>query len=127
MLADISEPSDAVLRLIELAISGGGPDNITCIVADVIDTSESKLKATKTPVAAGAAASNALNDTKPISRPKAGGDSGVTQIGTLPASAGLAVGADGGKATRARTRPNRSPADTASARATSAGTAAAGT
>src|SRR5215467_198785 len=89
VLAEVSEPSDAVLRLIELAIAGGGPDNITCIVADVIDTSESKLKATKTPVAAGAAASNALNDTKPIPRPKADGDSGVTRIGALPASAGV--------------------------------------
>jgi serine/threonine protein phosphatase PrpC len=82
VLADISEPSDAVLRLIELAIAGGGPDNITCIVADVIDTSESKLKATTIPVVAGAAASNA-NDTKPIPRPKADGDSGVDEDRTI--------------------------------------------
>ena len=28
---------DAVRRLVELALRGGGPDNITCIVADVVD------------------------------------------------------------------------------------------
>ncbi len=31
-------PDDAVLQLVELAIRGGGPDNITCIVADVVDS-----------------------------------------------------------------------------------------
>ncbi|MBO0877474.1 MAG: serine/threonine-protein phosphatase, partial [Pseudonocardia sp.] len=32
------DPDKAAIQLIELAIKGGGPDNITCIVADVIDT-----------------------------------------------------------------------------------------
>jgi len=31
------EPQDAVERLIDLALNAGGPDNITCIVADPID------------------------------------------------------------------------------------------
>ena len=31
------EPADAVARLIELANEGGGPDNITCVVADLVD------------------------------------------------------------------------------------------
>ena len=35
---------------------GGGPDNITCIVADVVDTATSRLPPTGTPVMAGAAA-----------------------------------------------------------------------
>jgi len=56
-LADVAEPSDAVLVLIDLAIRGGGPDNITCIVADVIDTDRSPQQPTRTPVVAGAAAS----------------------------------------------------------------------
>jgi protein phosphatase len=34
-LAAVDEPEDTVLQLVELAIRGGGPDNITCIVADV--------------------------------------------------------------------------------------------
>jgi serine/threonine protein phosphatase PrpC len=37
VLASIEEPVDAVARLIELANEGGGPDNITCIVADLVD------------------------------------------------------------------------------------------
>ncbi|MFR9725724.1 PP2C family protein-serine/threonine phosphatase [Streptomyces sp. MS19] len=31
-------PEDTVRELIELALRGGGPDNVTCIVADVLDT-----------------------------------------------------------------------------------------
>jgi PPM family protein phosphatase len=31
------EPAEAVARLIELANEGGGPDNITCVVADLVD------------------------------------------------------------------------------------------
>jgi PPM family protein phosphatase len=31
------EPAAAVARLIELANEGGGPDNITCVVADLVD------------------------------------------------------------------------------------------
>ncbi len=33
----IPEPDACADRLIELALKGGGPDNITCIVADVVD------------------------------------------------------------------------------------------
>jgi protein phosphatase len=33
-------PQSCVDRLIELALRGGGPDNITCIVADVVDLSD---------------------------------------------------------------------------------------
>jgi len=52
-----SEDPDAVTRqLIELALHGGGPDNITCIVADVVDTAASRMSPTGTPVLAGAAA-----------------------------------------------------------------------
>jgi PPM family protein phosphatase len=51
------EDLDAVTRqLIDLAIHGGGPDNITCIVADVVDTTTTRLPPTDTPVMAGAAA-----------------------------------------------------------------------
>src|SRR6202044_4095720 len=48
---------DTVTRqLIELALHGGGPDNITCIVADVVDTATTRLPLTTMPVLAGAAA-----------------------------------------------------------------------
>jgi protein phosphatase len=37
VLVDVPEPADAVDRIIELANDGGGPDNITCVVADLVD------------------------------------------------------------------------------------------
>ncbi|RKS79240.1 protein phosphatase [Actinomadura pelletieri DSM 43383] len=37
VLTDVDEPEQAVRQLIDLANRGGGPDNITCVVADVID------------------------------------------------------------------------------------------
>jgi protein phosphatase len=59
-LSAIEEPDAATRQLIELAIHGGGPDNITCIVADVVDTTKTRLPLTTAPVLAGAAAN--LND-----------------------------------------------------------------
>jgi PPM family protein phosphatase len=32
------DPQEAADRLVDLALRGGGPDNVTCIVADVVDT-----------------------------------------------------------------------------------------
>jgi serine/threonine protein phosphatase PrpC len=58
-LADIDDPEAATGQLIELAIAGGGPDNITCIVADVVDTATTRLPLTTMPVLAGAAAAAA--------------------------------------------------------------------
>jgi PPM family protein phosphatase len=55
-LATIEDPDAVARQLIELALHGGGPDNITCIVADVVDTAASPTPATGTPVLAGAAA-----------------------------------------------------------------------
>jgi protein phosphatase len=56
-LSAIEDPDGATRQLIELAIQGGGPDNITCIVADVVDTATAQLPPTNAPVLAGAAAS----------------------------------------------------------------------
>src|SRR6201999_64037 len=58
-LASVTDPDAATRQLIELAINGGGPDNITCIVADVVDTATTQLPLTTTPVLAGAAATMA--------------------------------------------------------------------
>ena len=55
-LSAIEDLEIATRQLIELAIHGGGPDNITCIVADVVDTATTRLPPTTTPVLAGAAA-----------------------------------------------------------------------
>jgi len=58
-LASIAEPEAVTRQLIELALLGGGPDNITCIVADVIDSGATRLPPTVVPVLAGAAANAA--------------------------------------------------------------------
>jgi protein phosphatase len=58
-LASVRDLDKVALRLIELAIEGGGPDNITCIVADVIDAHSSRVPPTWQPVFAGAAANGA--------------------------------------------------------------------
>jgi PPM family protein phosphatase len=55
-LSVVEDPDVATRQLIELAIAGGGPDNITCIVADVVDTDTTQLPLTTAPVLAGAAA-----------------------------------------------------------------------
>jgi protein phosphatase len=54
-LAAVDEPEDAVLQLVELAIRGGGPDNITCIVADVVDSAVAPRSPSRSSVLAGAA------------------------------------------------------------------------
>ena len=43
VLADVVEPADAVDRLIALANEGGGPDNITCVIADLVDGTPSDV------------------------------------------------------------------------------------
>ena len=55
-LSTIEDPEAATRELIELAIRGGGPDNITCIVADVVDAATTRWPPTTAPVLAGAAA-----------------------------------------------------------------------
>jgi PPM family protein phosphatase len=67
-LASVRDPDKAALRLVELAIKGGGPDNITCIVADVIDARSSRVPPTWQPMFAGAAANGAPADLRPAAR-----------------------------------------------------------
>jgi PPM family protein phosphatase len=54
-MATVTDPEDAVLQLVDLAIRGGGPDNITCIVADVVDGAVAPRPPGKPSVLAGAA------------------------------------------------------------------------
>jgi PPM family protein phosphatase len=55
-LLSYTDPEQAVLQLIDLAIRSGGPDNITCIVADVVDTETGPVAPSETTMLAGAAA-----------------------------------------------------------------------
>jgi len=67
-LATVASPEEAVLQLVELAIKGGGPDNITCIVADVVD---SEAAPSGVSVLAGAASNGGrptLRDDSPAAR-----------------------------------------------------------
>ena len=67
-LGSVWDPEKAALQLIELAIRGGGPDNITCIVADVVDTQTAALPPTRVPVLAGAASHGSPADLRPSAR-----------------------------------------------------------
>ena len=119
-LAEVAEPNEAVLQLIDLAIRGGGPDNITCIVADVIDTEQSPARPTNAPVVAGAAASGGSHDTMPFGRPEVDGQTGKTRIGVVPSGmAGPTTPAPGaGPPTRGSTRPGTAPGTVPAAAAT---------
>jgi protein phosphatase len=67
-LASYQGPQETIQELIQLALRGGGPDNITCIVADVLDVDSNDTLAGRlndTPVIVGAVAENQaaqLND-----------------------------------------------------------------
>ncbi|MQA94298.1 MAG: Stp1/IreP family PP2C-type Ser/Thr phosphatase [Streptosporangiales bacterium] len=56
-LTNVREPNEAVRLLIDLANRAGGPDNITCVVCDVIDPAASPVPPTDDPIVAGAASS----------------------------------------------------------------------
>ena len=101
------EPADAVMALIELAIRGGAPDNVTCIVADVIDLEQSGVAPTIAPVVVGAAASAGGHDTKPLSRPGMDGasPSGLTMLGTFPAARATQTMSGNATAQQANSRP----------------------
>src|SRR2546423_11409538 len=53
-------PQNACDRLVDLALRGGGPDNITCIVADIVDEA-----AQGHPIVGGAASAAAPNSAEP--------------------------------------------------------------
>jgi serine/threonine protein phosphatase PrpC len=55
-LVSAQDPAQAVEQLIDQAIKNGGPDNITCIVADVVDTVTGPVRPSHDRVLAGAAA-----------------------------------------------------------------------
>ena len=76
-LVSVRDPDTAALRLIDLACQGGGPDNITCIVADVVDTETDDEPPTFTATFAGAAADHASGEPA-ASEPDDARDPGLT-------------------------------------------------
>jgi protein phosphatase len=67
----IADPREAADRLISLALRGGGPDNITCIVADIVDVG--------------------LGDNAPVVGGAAARDRGRTNSATPDSAAGRAA------------------------------------
>ncbi|POX56918.1 protein phosphatase [Streptomyces sp. Ru71] len=85
-LASYQGPQETVQQLIELALRGGGPDNITVIVADVLDLDTGDTLAgqlSDTPVVVGAVAENQHHqgDSNGIMQTPAGRASGLGRHG----------------------------------------------
>jgi PPM family protein phosphatase len=86
-LTTVAEPDRAVIQLVELANRGGGPDNITCIVADVVDSVTAKRAPTEVPIMAGAASNGRGLPQAPLPRPDtpAGRANALTRTAPQPA------------------------------------------
>jgi PPM family protein phosphatase len=104
-LATVDNLDEVVLQLIELAIRGGGPDNITCIVADVVDSATAPLPPTDTSVVVGAA-SNGSGGTHFRSDTPAGRAHLLTRTAPHPA---VAVTHDDPAPARPAAQPPESP------------------
>jgi serine/threonine protein phosphatase PrpC len=79
-LVSVPDADQAVAQLINLAINNGGPDNITCIVADVVDTVTGPVAPSQDEILVGAAAN-------PDARPLLGSHAARgAEPGSLPAS-----------------------------------------
>jgi PPM family protein phosphatase len=93
-LRSVWDPDKAALQLIELAIKGGGPDNITCIVADVIDTASANARPTRGATFAGAAANGAPGATMGNGPGGPGGRGGLG-VPSGPGNGGVGLGGPG--------------------------------
>jgi len=98
VLRDTPAPADAVDRLVELALKGGGPDNISVIVADVVEHGPESA-----PQVAGAAA-EAAGRPSATARLSAAGRAALTRARRVgpavaePAGSAAAPDASGGRA-----------------------------
>jgi PPM family protein phosphatase len=110
VLSTTADADEAVGHLITLAIRNGGPDNITCIVADVVDES-SPVPPTRKAQLAGAAANG---DARTLLRAATGlesadGPTGLTSTASLNGRGGRSAGqaADPGDAEDEFSEPRR--------------------
>ncbi len=108
-LAEHADPAAACAALVELALRGGGPDTLTCIVADVVDVDEVPSAA---PEVVGAAAQTPVADGGPAGRHAESGGAAT------PASGG---GAAAQRAAALRPRPAQAAPDGRSVRQPPAG------
>jgi serine/threonine protein phosphatase PrpC len=70
-LTNIDDPEEVVRQLIDLANRGGGPDNITCVLADVLEISDDQQLPAEAAIV-GAAGMNRLDPTKDLQPGRAG-------------------------------------------------------
>jgi protein phosphatase len=88
-LSSVAEPEQAVRQLIDLANRGGGPDNITCVVADVVELEQQPPGPPPKPIVAGAA-HNATRTRGEADTP-GGGAPGGAMAGESPAHRAAAL------------------------------------
>ncbi len=94
VLSTIPDADQAVNQLIALAIRNGGPDNITCIVADVIDSAAGSLAPSVDAQLAGAAANG---DVSTLLQAATGGSGPPTGPGLTSGVAGASLNGHGGR------------------------------
>jgi protein phosphatase len=118
-LIELTDLDEAVSQLINLAIRSGGPDNITCVLADVIET-DSGIAPTADVVVMGALTGGADQPVQPVRSDSPAARAHLLATGRTAAGA---VATDGG------TKPTAtwSPAPSATTGAASATTPAEGT
>lgn len=100
-LTNIDDPEEVVRQLIDLANRGGGPDNITCVLADVLEIGEGQQVPVEAAVV-GAAGLNRLHPAPP--------DTSPGQAGAVTAPQPVLPGDDDGfeePGARASRRPAR--------------------
>ncbi len=59
LLIEFSDPTAAVAALVEEALRGGAPDNVTALVADVVEVPDADATIVRSPIVVGAAAESA--------------------------------------------------------------------
>src|SRR5918999_4397364 len=64
VLTQVEDPQAAIRQLIDLANRGGGPDNITCVLADVVELPQQQPPGSH-PIVAGAAANAGARERAP--------------------------------------------------------------
>jgi serine/threonine protein phosphatase PrpC len=93
VLSTVPDADQAVNQLIALAIRNGGPDNITCIVADVVDPADGPVAPTVETMLAGAAANGDVSTLLSAATGRAGAATGA---GVAPAP-GASLNGHGGR------------------------------
>ncbi len=94
VLSTVPDADQAVNQLIALAIRNGGPDNITCIVADVIDGADGPVAPSVETMLAGAAANGDVSTLLEAATGHSGAPAGA---GVAPGAPGASLNGHGGR------------------------------